>query len=235
MTSFSNLRVFATHPHPCSYLESEQATTLFIDPQADITEEMYDALAESGFRRSGPHIYRPHCEACNACIPARVPVQQFAMKRKQRRVWKKNADLKVTEVPSIRGNEYFELYCRYIEERHFDGDMYPPSREQYDSFLTDDFGVSKYFAFRDAERLVAVAVIDVMQSGLSAMYTFFDPNDSRRSLGSYAILWQIEYARSLELPYVYLGYWIKACRKMQYKIEYRPLQLLINRKWLTLN
>lgn len=235
MTSLSDLKVFTTHPHACSYLEAEQATTLFIDPQARISQEVYNALAENGFRRSGPHIYRPHCESCNACIPARIPVDQYKMKRRHRRIWNRNNDLIVEEIDDIRDEEYFDLYCRYIKERHFDGDMYPPNREQYDSFLTDDFGVTQFISFRENDRLLAVAVIDLMESGLSAVYTFFDPDEQQRSLGSYAILWQIEYARENQLPYVYLGYWIKECRKMQYKIEYRPLQLLINRKWLTLN
>lgn len=236
MTSLSNLKVFTTHPHPCSYLESEQATTLFIDPEAEITGELFNALAEAGFRRSGPHIYRPHCERCNACIPARIPVELFSMKRKQRRIWNRNRDIRISEVADIKGQEYFDLYCRYITERHYDGDMFPPGREQYEGFLTDDFGLTRFYSFRDADnKLLAVAVVDIMESGISAIYTFYDPAESQRSLGGYAILWQIELARSLNLPYVYLGYWIKECRKMQYKIEYRPLQLLINRKWLTLN
>lgn len=235
MTSLSNLKVFATHPHACSYLEDEQATTLFIDPDAHVTRELYDALAEVGFRRSGPHIYRPHCQSCSACIPARVQVDAFSMKRRQRRIWQRNSDLEVEAVADIYLPEYFDLYCRYINERHFDGDMFPPSREQYEGFLTNDFGITQFFAFRHEGRLLAVAVVDVMESGLSAIYTFYDPSETRRSLGSYAILWQIEHARSLKLPYLYLGYWIKECRKMQYKIDYRPLQLLINRKWLTLN
>lgn len=235
MTSLSNLKVFATHPHQCSYLDEEQATTLFIDPEAEMTDELYNALAEAGFRRSGPHIYRPHCERCSACIPARIPVQQFTMKRKQRKIWNRNTDLVVEEIPDIRDREFFDLYCRYINERHYDGDMFPPSREQYEGFLSNDFGMTKFVSFRDRNQLLAVAVIDIMDTGLSAIYTFYEPNESRRSLGCYAILWQIEYAKAMNLPYVYLGYWIKECRKMQYKIEYRPLQLLINRKWLTLN
>ena len=234
MSSLQDLKVFTTHPHPCSYLEAQQATTLFIDPQAEIDSELYNALAEAGFRRSGPHIYRPHCTACNACIPARIPVTQFQMKRRHRRIWNRNADLTVEMVSDIGSDECFELYQHYINERHADGDMYPPTREQYDSFLSDDFGVTRYITFRAKERLIAVAVIDEMESGLSAVYTFYAPDQEQRSLGSYAILWQIESARSQNLPFLYLGYWIKECRKMQYKIEYRPLQLLINRKWLTL-
>ena len=235
MTSLSNLKVFATYPHECSYLDDEEATTLFIDPQTEITDELYNALAEAGFRRSGPHIYRPHCASCNACIPARVAVQQFNMKRQQRKIWRRNLDLHIEEIADISSDEYFELYCEYINQRHADGDMYPPNRDQYSGFLTDEFGITKFISFRDADKLLAVAVIDVMQSGLSAVYTYFDPSETRRSLGAYVILWQIRHAADLGLPFVYLGYWIKACRKMQYKIDYRPLQLLINGRWLSLN
>ena len=235
MTSLSNLKVFATHPHQCSYLPDQQATTLFIDPEANVTQPVYSELADMGFRRSGQHIYRPHCEACNACIAARIPVDKFQPKRKQRRIWNRNLDLVIGEVPDIRADEYFELYERYISERHADGDMYPPNRDQYDAFLTDDLGITRYYAFRQDERLVAVAVVDFMEQGLSAIYTFFDPGAARRSLGAFAILWQIELAKQLNLPYVYLGYWIKECRKMHYKIDYRPLELLINSRWLTLS
>ncbi len=235
MTSLSNLKVFTTHPHQCSYLQEKLATTLFIDPEANINQHIYSELVDLGFRRSGQHIYRPHCESCNACIAARIPVAQFSQKRKQRKIWNRNQDLDILEVADIKSDEYFQLYERYISQRHFDGDMYPPNRDQYDTFLTDDLGVTRYYAFRQGKQLQAVAVIDVMSQGLSAIYTFFDPGAERRSLGNFAILWQIKEAQRLGLPYLYLGYWIKGCRKMQYKIDYRPLELLINNRWLTLS
>ncbi len=235
MTVLSNLRVFATHPHVCSYLPDQQATTLFIDPAARIDAIVYDQLSEMGFRRSGPHLYRPHCTHCNACIPARVPVNRFVRNRRQRRIWARNQDLRVVDLASIDGDEFYRLYARYIEGRHRDGDMYPPSRQQFDSFLTREWDITRYFCFYDGEHLVAVAVVDVMQNGLSAIYTFYDPDLSQRSLGAFAVLWQIEHARTLQLPHVYLGYWIKECRKMSYKIDYRPIELLISNKWLTVN
>lgn len=234
MTILSNLRVFATHPHVCSYLPEQQATTLFIDPAARIDALVYGQLSEMGFRRSGPHLYRPHCAHCNACVPARVPVELFSRNRQQRRIWARNQDLRVVDRTSIDGDEFYQLYARYIEGRHRDGDMYPPSRQQFDSFLTREWEITRYFCFYDEERLVAVAVVDVMRNGLSAIYTFYDPDVIQRSLGVYAVLWQIEHARSQQLPHVYLGYWIKECRKMAYKIGYRPIELLIGGKWLAL-
>lgn len=235
MTILSNLRVFATHPHVCSYLPDQQATTLFIDPAARIDALVYGQLSEMGFRRSGPHLYRPHCAHCNACVPARVPVDIFQPNRQQRRIWARNQDLRVVDRTSIDGDEFYQLYARYIEGRHRDGDMYPPSRQQFDSFLTREWEITRYFCFYDGSRLVAVAVVDVMQNGLSAIYTFYDPDLSQRSLGVYAVLWQIEQAKTRKLPHLYLGYWIKECRKMSYKISYRPIELLISGKWLTVN
>lgn len=234
MTSLSNLKVFTTHPHQCSYLDEQQATTLFVDPDSHIDVELYTALSEIGFRRSGPHVYRPHCGTCTACKPARVPVIDFTPNRQQRKTINRNRDLEVNETSSISDDEHYQLYQRYISQRHTDGDMYPPSKEQYDAFLLNSIGNTHYYDFRLDKQLVAVAVTDHMSNGLSAIYTFFDPELERRSLGKYAILWQIQRARELQLPYLYLGYWIKDCRKMSYKTDYRPLQLLINNHWLTL-
>lgn len=235
MTQLSNLRVFATHPHPCSYLPGERATTLFIDPNTHIDGALYSELSELGFRRSGPHVYRPHCARCRACVPARIPVADFQPNRSQRRIWHRNKDLRVSDEKSIDGDEYYGLYERYISARHHDGDMYPPSREQFDSFLTSEWDLTHYYCFRRGDQLLAVAVVDQMSNGLSAIYTFYDPDENRRSLGTYAILWQIEQARQRELPAVYLGYWIHDCRKMNYKVQFRPTELLMNGHWSRLS
>lgn len=210
------------------------ATTLFIDPDTEIDQKIYSALSDLGFRRSGKHLYRPHCQHCSACISTRIVVQDFIPKRRHRRIWKANRDLSVTITSDIRGAEYYALYERYIAERHSDGDMYPASREQYESFLSNEWKLTDYLVFNDNNGPVAVAVTDRLTSGLSAIYTFYDPSLNQRSLGVFAILWQIEQARRLDLPYVYLGYWIKQSQKMNYKIDYRPTQLLVNDNWLTL-
>lgn len=235
MSALSKLKVYATHPHPCSYIAGQQATTLFIDPDTSVDQALYSDLADIGFRRSGPHIYRPHCESCSACIAARIPVTSFKPKRRQRKLWNRNSDIEVSEVEDISPAQYYHLYERYISLRHADGDMYPPSTEQYLSFLSDNISTTINYAFYLKQQLIGVAVTDILTNGLSAMYTFFDPEMERRSLGSYAILWQIEQAKKMELPYVYLGYWVKECEKMNYKIDYRPLQLLINNRWSTLS
>lgn len=234
MTILSTLKVFATHPHTCSYLPEQQATTLFIDPAAPIDGAVYSQLSEMGFRRSGPHLYRPHCARCNACVPARIPVERFQPNRQQRRIWQRNADLTVIDRTALDGDEYYTLYARYIEGRHRDGDMYPPTPQQFESFLTREWDLTHYYCFYLDNQLLAVAVVDVMDNGLSAIYTFYEPEAKSRSLGVYAVLWQIHQARELGLPSVYLGYWIKQCRKMSYKINYRPIELLVNGRWVTL-
>ncbi|HQY70036.1 MAG TPA: arginyltransferase [Pseudomonadales bacterium] len=232
VTLLANVRVFATYPHNCSYLAGEQATTLFVDPSTPIDARIYSQLSYIGFRRSGPHLYRPHCAACNACVPARVPVEAFAPNRSQRRILARNADLEARVVESINSDAHFALYSRYIEQRHRDGDMYPPDREQYDSFLTREWGSTSFVEFRAAGRLLAVAVMDRLENGLSAIYTYYEPAEEKRSLGSFVILWQIERARALALPAVYLGYWIRNCRKMNYKTRFRPIELLANGHWV---
>jgi len=231
-SSLRDLKVYTTYPHRCSYLEGEEATTLFIDPRQSVDQTLYSNLSVLGFRRSGNHIYRPHCSHCNACIPARIPVDDFRPNRSQRRCLKRNGDLSVEVRPGIVGDdESYALYDRYIRERHADGDMYPPDRDQFESFLNDPWDCTEYLQVRHDGRLVAVAVVDVMVDGLSAIYTFYDPNEDARSLGRFAILWQIERCRREGLPYVYLGYWIRNCRKMAYKADYQPLEVLVNNRW----
>lgn len=234
MSVLSDLQVFITHPHSCSYIEGQQATTLFVDPEAQVDSLAYQQLTELGFRRSGNHIYRPHCESCRACIAARVPVEQFSRKRSQQKIWNRNKDLQVTEVQDIDTDTHYALFERYINQRHRDGDMYPPSREQYSSFLCDGIDRHHFYCFYKDQQLLSVAVTDVLDNALSAIYTFFEPEQHKRSLGVYGILWQIEQARLLKLKHLYLGYWIKDCQKMNYKTQYRPLELYINRQWLSL-
>lgn len=234
MTDLSNLKLFATQPHPCSYLDDEEATTLFIDPSAPVDQGLYTQLSQIGFRRSGSHLYRPHCASCQACISCRIPVADFAPNRTQRRCWRRNSDLELGFVDHIDTDEHYNLYADYIETRHRDGDMYPPSQAQYNAFLSSEWGLTRYLEFRLQGRLLGVAVCDRLNDGLSAVYTFFDSRESRRSLGVFGILAQVEQAKSMGLHHLYLGYWIKQCHKMDYKTQYRPLEMLVNRRWVCL-
>ncbi|MCL5042611.1 MAG: arginyltransferase [Gammaproteobacteria bacterium] len=234
MTNLAQLKFFATQPHTCSYLPDERATTLFLDPQQPIDLGTYSRLSDLGFRRSGDHLYRPHCEHCNACIPVRIPVARFTPNKQQKRILRRNQDVNISEHPATFNAEHYALFARYIEQRHADGDMYPPSQEQFESFLAREHSFTRFFEYRLQDELLAVAVTDIMENGLSAVYTFFAPEQERRSLGRFAILWQIEEARRRGLPALYLGYWIKACRKMNYKTEYRPLEMLVNQRWIAI-
>lgn len=233
MSNLLDIKLFVTHPHPCSYLEQQEATTAFVDPGVLITSDIYSKLSDIGFRRSGKHLYRPRCGSCKACIAARIPVEQFKPKRNQKRCWNKNQDIDAHIVSSIDTDEHYELYSDYIEYRHKDGDMYPPSREQYDNFLTSEWGVTEYVEYRLNDRLIGVAVTDRLDDGLSSVYTFFAPDLDDRSLGVFSVLWQINNAKERGLKSVYLGYWIKNCQKMAYKTQYRPIELLIDGQWLT--
>ena len=230
MTELARLKFYATQPHSCSYLPDEQATTLFLDPSQPMDVHVYADLSEMGFRRSGDHLYRPHCQNCNACVPARIPALQFSPNRQQKRIFKRNADLQVRPAKPGFSEEYFDLYQRYIEQRHADGDMYPPSRDQFSTFLVRDLPFSRFYEFRLEGRLLAIAVTDLLPNGLSAVYTFYEPEDGA-GYGNHGVLWQIAQARQLGLPYVYLGYWIEASPKMNYKARYVPHEVLIDGHW----
>lgn len=231
MTRHVPVRFYVTPEHDCSYLPGRKATTLFVDPSMEPTLHLHTELSAQGFRRSGTHLYRPRCTNCNACVPVRIPVGAFAPRRRQARAWRRNADLRLEWVPASDDAEAFALYARYVAGRHCNGDMYPPNRDQFRSFLLSPFADTRFLLIREAGQLLAVAVADFLDDGLSAVYTFFDPIARSRSLGTFAILAEIEAARALGLPYVYLGYWIADARKMAYKDDYRPLERFIAGRW----
>ena len=222
---------YITPEHECHYLPGKDAKTVFADPDFPMNESIYTALARQGFRRSGKHIYRPQCQQCNACIAIRLPINHFIRNRNQKRNWVRNSDLKITKVPASFNEEYFDLYQRYIATRHPGGVMDSPDPGSYSNFLMTDWATTYFYEFRKINKLLAVAVIDEITDGLSAVYTFFDPNESHRSLGRYAVLAEIEAARNQGLEWLYLGYWIAACKKMQYKDEYQPLEYFYQGKW----
>ncbi|MEH6649782.1 MAG: arginyltransferase [Motiliproteus sp.] len=232
MTNLHLLQFYATPEHRCSYLANQQAKTIFVDPKADLDQSSYSELSELGFRRSGNHIYRPHCDTCSACISARVMTAAFHPSKSQKRVINLNNDLEVSSHQPTFSQESYALYERYINSRHQDGDMYPASQDQFETFLVESNQNTRFIEFRLNKKLLAISVIDYLERGISAIYTFFDPEHQHRSLGKYAVLWLIVQARNEELPYLYLGYWIRDCQKMSYKIDYLPIQLLIDGEWL---
>ncbi len=234
MTDLSELRFFQTSAHDCGYLPDRQASNVFVDPGQELDASIYSFLSNYGFRRSGGHVYRPRCDSCQSCVPFRVVTEAFTPSKSQRRCLKRNEDLQASQISTIDSDEFYSLYERYIVARHSDGEMYPPSREQYNDFLSKEWGMTRYLALRDQKgKLLSVAVTDFLANGLSAMYSFFEPDCPERSLGVFNVLYQIQWARESGLPYLYLGYWIKGCQKMTYKKSYRPYQLLINNQWIS--
>lgn len=228
--------LFLSLPHECSYLPNRQAVTLFVDPNNTRAPDYYDQLLQKGFRRSGRLIYRPHCHGCNACVSVRIPVEKFTPRRGQRRVIRRNQDVAVREMTPYFSEEHFALYQKYQHARHTHGSMDNDDLDAYQDFMVNSPVNTRLFEMRipggkSEPNLLAVSVSDVTEDGLSAVYTFFDPDESARAPGVFAILWQIQLAARLNLDYLYLGYWIKECDKMAYKQDYRPLQGFRDGKW----
>ena len=247
MSSFNDIRISALHfyltaPYPCSYLPDLQARSQVATPTFLINTPLYSELVRHGFRRSSTYIYRPRCDNCNACVQMRVVARQFKPNRSQRRAWKQHAGLSATLHPLEDKDEYYELYQRYQRARHRNGGMDNDDREAYRTFLLQSHIDTLLVEFRDSfdqaqdgqGKLRMVSVIDLLNDGLSSVYTFFDPDVPGAHFGVYNVLWQIELCKKLELDYVYLGYWIKNSRKMSYKARYQPAEGLQNGIWQAL-
>jgi arginyl-tRNA--protein-N-Asp/Glu arginylyltransferase len=231
-------QLYLSMPHPCGYLPDRMASTLFIDPHQPVSPVLFDELMRRGFRRSGDLIYTPHCAGCQACVPVRIPVAEFTPNRSQRRTWTRNRDLRVCEREPGFDPDQFALYRRYQAGRHQGSTMDDPDAAKYLDFLISRRATTRFFEFRGPDpadtakdRLLCVAVVDVLGDGLSAVYTFFAPELSARGLGTYAVLWEIEHARRLGLTWLYLGYWIEESPKMAYKANFRPIQAYRNGRW----
>jgi arginine-tRNA-protein transferase len=219
-------------PHPCPYLPGRVAASAFVDPSLDLTPAVYARLLAHGFRRSGHYVYRPLCPDCAACRAVRLPVAAFLPRRSHQRAWRASrADLTMTPRPAAFDEQHFALYQQYLGARHPDGEMANGDADDYRRFLFADWGETLCLELRLGERLLGVAVTDVVPGALSAVYTFFDPAQFARSPGVLAILAQVELARTWQLPHLYLGYWIDACQKMRYKADYRPLEVLAGDAW----
>lgn len=225
------LLFYSSAPHPCSYLKEREAITLFADPKATLTQQLYSALSDLGFRRSGEYVYAPRCSHCHACLPVRVPVDAFTPDRSQRRTWKLNQDLEVKILPAAYRDSHFALYQRYIQSRHPDGSMATPDKEQYNRFFGSSWCDTRYIEFSLNGKPLAIAVTDLLTNGLSAVYTFFEPSAQKRGLGVFAVLWLIEETKRRQLPYLYLGYLIHESPKMAYKAHYRPLEVFRHGCW----
>jgi arginine-tRNA-protein transferase len=227
----NTLKFYQDTPHDCSYLEQQQSQNIYPDPNVVMTNALYSQLIQHGFRRSGNHAYRPHCPDCQACVPVRINLKQFKMSRSQRRCFQRNQHLVMSLHPAEFNPEHYELYCRYLAARHINGGMDNPTEQSYRNFLIGEWSDTIFIEFREHSQLVAVAVTDSIDDGLSAFYTFFDPELTRKSLGTYAILQQIAEARTQNLSFLYLGYWIENCNKMNYKNSFSALEGYIDQQW----
>ncbi|MEQ1888002.1 MAG: arginyltransferase [Alphaproteobacteria bacterium] len=230
-------RFYVTAPSPCPYLTGREERKIFTRLSGDEPAQLHDALADMGFRRSQNIAYRPACVGCNACTSARVPVAEFDPGRNLRRIVKRNQDLRLGFGGATATIEQYHLLRRYLHARHGDGGMAAMDAFDYQMMVEDSPITTYLLELRQPDgdeegRLMAACITDVVGDGLSMVYSFFDPGEQRRSLGSCMILRHIELAREMKLSYVYLGYWIEGSRKMHYKSRFQPLELLGPGGWL---
>jgi leucyl-tRNA---protein transferase len=231
------LQFYVTTPYKCGYLPNKLAQSLIATPQHLIDADVYSGLIRLGFRRSGNFSYRPHCENCKECLPVRVVLKDFLSNRSQKRAFKQHQNLTTVILPLAYYEEHYTLYSAYQMERHSneinnqEEKLESDGPEQYRNFLCQSNVESVLVEFREKGQLKMVSVIDIVHDGVSAVYTFYDTSDAKTSYGTYNVLWQAEWAKSLNLPYLYLGYWIKDSKKMAYKQNYKPLERLIDNEW----
>jgi len=229
------LQFYLTAPYPCSYLADRMARSQVATPGNLIDTPLFTELAHMGFRRSGLYVYRPRCDGCNACVPVRLPVAEFCPNRSQRRCRTRNRDVACQLKPLAFEEAHYRLYRRYQAARHSGGGMDQDDREQYRNFLLTSRVDSALAEFTLGDEVIMVSLVDRLLDGLSAVYTFFEPELEKRSLGVFNVLTQVDLARRMDLPYVYLGYWIEQSPKMAYKRNYRPLEAYREGRWQKLD
>jgi len=227
------INLYLSAEHECSYLPDRQANSLFVDPDKDMTADIYSELIQQGFRRSGSYVYTPYCKKCHDCIPVRLDVRKFVLSRSQKRCKNKNKNIIVNTQKPEYNEAHYQMYADYVSSRHAGGGMDDHDNQKYLDFLTSQWSDTTFFEFQENNKLIAIAVTDHVTDGLSAVYTFFDSSqeNKKRSLGVYSILWQAQEAQRLGLQWLYLGYWIRDCKKMNYKDNYQPLEYFYNHLW----
>jgi len=232
--SSSDFKLGITKTFPCNYLPEEQERLLIAVDDRFQSNDSYTWLMTQGFRRSGNQIYRPHCPSCKACQSIRVLVNAFTPSRSQKRLLKRSSGFELKKSTELK-DEYYPLYENYINTIHADGAMYPASYQQFKNFLSCQISEQLFIETWDEEKLISVAVTDKLDNALSAVYTFYHPDYRKSALGILSILNQIRICAEIGLPYLYLGYQIDKCQKMNYKDRYFPYEKLTENNWLIVN
>ncbi|OUR76390.1 arginyltransferase [Alphaproteobacteria bacterium 46_93_T64] len=223
---------FSTPPAPCPYLGGKLEKKIVTLLAGKDPDHLHNTLSLAGFRRSQDLAYRPACDNCNACIPIRVVANQFSLKKSFRRIWSRNKDIFAREMPAEATAEHYDLFHRYLKSRHSDGGMSDMVFSDYQAMVEDSPVRTQLTEFRDPyDNLYAVCLTDRMDDGLSLVYSFFDPEMEKRSLGTYLVLWHIIQAKNMGLMHVYLGYWIAESPKMSYKTRFEPAEILTKEGW----
>lgn len=228
---------FITAPSPCPYLTGRVERKVFTHLVGHDARSLNTQLSQGGFRRSQNIAYRPACDGCSACVSVRVPVNTFEMTRGFRRTLKANADIDATVVKSQATSEHYSLFRSYIDSRHSDGGMADMTVLDFSAMVDDNFVDSRLVEYRARDvidpngRLVGAVLIDILGDGISMIYSFYDPEEADRSLGTHMILDNIARVRRLGLPYLYLGYWVRGSRKMDYKARFLPQERLTAEGW----
>jgi len=229
--SFEKIQFYTTTKYNCSYIDKMDAQSLVVTPYKSINQSIFQDLIEKGFRRSGQYIYKPNCKSCTACIPIRLPVQKFLFSKTQKRIYKKHGYFKVREAPLAFKQKHFDLYLKYQNKRHNFINNDQNNLDDYNDFLIKSNVKSKFIEFWDGDLLKIVSIVDIVSDGISAVYTFYDPDDEKVSYGTYSIIWLINWCKAQQLKYLYLGYWIGECDKMKYKTNFKPYELYIKGYW----
>ena len=229
--SFEKIQFYTTTKYNCSYIDKMDAQSLVVTPYKSINQSIFQDLIEKGFRRSGQYIYKPSCKSCTACIPIRLPVQKFLFSKTQKRIYKKHGYFKVREAPLAFIQKHFDLYLKYQNKRHSFINNEQNNLDDYNDFLIKSNVKSKLIEFWDGDLLKIVSIVDIVSDGISAVYTFYDPDDEKVSYGTYSIIWLINWCKAQQLEYLYLGYWIGECNKMKYKTNFKPYELYIKGYW----